>query len=98
MTTRRRFPLSNGCWWVAAQERPMRCPECGQLVQDRPAVMSYDVKQDFNGDQARRHPGWVRLGWLWWQECSACGAACADRAVSAAQIRAWSAGPWRCDE
>jgi hypothetical protein len=98
MVTRCELPQANGLWWVATQERPMRCRECGQLVLDRPAVMSYDAKQDFRGDQARLHPGWVRLGWLWWQDCSACGAIQFDRAVSAAQIRDWSAGPWQCDE
>jgi predicted DNA-binding transcriptional regulator AlpA len=45
-----------------------------------------------------RFPGAFRLGWLLWDECSACGAVRTDRAVSAAQIRGWWADPSRCDE
>jgi hypothetical protein len=88
------FPRADAFWWLARRSMPLQCRFCGALVQDRPAVMAYDPAQDPGGEQARLHPDWVRLGWTWWQECSACGRTYADQAVSADEIRRWRVGPW----
>ena len=93
--SRHELPIADGDWWRCTWSIPVVCSNCGEIVRDRPAVMSYEVAFDDGGLQALLYPNWKRDGWLLWIECANCGWSETERSVTLRQIEDWNIAPWR---
>lgn len=85
-----------GDWYETRRPISNGCPECGREYQQAPSVCEYLPALDEGGEQARKHPGWQRLGWLVWWQCSHCDADVLTP-VTAEQVAQWGRelGGWR---
>lgn len=91
---RQDMPEADGAWWIAAKAIRDECPNCGEQLNDVPAIKAYRPEHDPRGMYGRKFQGWIERGWLWWHECRACGIHTPWLGVTADRVRSWRAGPW----